>query len=199
MQSSEHIGALFQRYGGVMRRHELTQEGVHACTLHRMQKAGLIQKPRVGYYEWVAEEGPNEAALILRLFPEAVMCMQSALYVYEYTDRVPSCWHLAVPQDAARSKYSRNYPRVKAYFRTPESLQLGVTTATIEGKEMPIYDRERTICDCIAQRNRMDREIFVKAIRAYCEDSRRNIPRLMEYAARLRLEKTTRDIISLWQ
>lgn len=199
MKSVETISDVFSRYGWVLRRKELTLEGVSACTLRRMERDGWIVRPRAGYYEWVFQPGNSELTLVRRLFPEAILCMHSALYIYGYTDRVPTLWHLSAPLRATRSKYRRAYPRVKGYFLIPETLALGKTETEWDGQIVPVYDRDRTICDCIARRKRMDREIFNKALRAYCEDPQRDISRLMEYARKLNIERPATEIISLWQ
>ena len=61
-----------------------------------------------------------------------------------------------------------------------------------------MYDKERTICDCLRYRNKMDREIFNKAIQNYINDSTKNIPKLMEYAEKLRVKKLVKDLIGVW-
>lgn len=199
MKSIETIAEIFSRYGWVMRRKELTQESVSAYTLQRLERDGFIVRSRPGYYEWLLQPGNSELSLVMRLFPEAVLNMHSALYIYGYTDRVPSLWHLAAPLQATRSKYQQAYPRVQGYFLVPESLALGISETEYNGQQVRVYDRDRTICDCIARRNRMEREIFNKAIRSYCEGPKRDIARLMDYARKLNIEQPTRNIFGLWQ
>ena len=48
--------------------------------------------------------------------------MDSALYLYEFTDCIPRSWHLAVPYEASRTTYKLAYPKVKPYFRNAQSL-----------------------------------------------------------------------------
>lgn len=199
MHTIDDIAKLFHEHGGILRRAILTKSGIHGGTLKRLAEAGLIQKVRTGYYEWVADGGVDEMTIVQKFFPEGIFCLHSALYLYEYTDRIPRFWHLAVPYESSRTKYKLDYPSVKPYFRNAQSLAMGLTSMRINGKEVPVYDRERTICDCISRRNRMDKEIFVKAIRAYCEDSKRDIATLMQYARLLNVEKPTKEIIGLWQ
>lgn len=199
MHSEESIATLFHRHNGVMTRSELARAGLHSRTLQRFITSGWIARPRSGFYEWIADDGPDEIALLLRIFPEGIVCLHSALFVHGYTDRVPNAWHLAVPLNATRSKFCQAYPPVKPHFRTPHSLTLGSTHVEFSGHRVPVYDKERTICDCIAHRNRMDREIFIKAIRAFRSDPKRNIARLMHYAHLLRIKRTASDIIELCQ
>ena len=76
---------------------------------------------------------------------------------------------------------------------------MGLTCMRVIGEEVPVYDRDRAICYCIARRNPMDKEYFVKAIRAYCEDPKRDIATLMRYAWLLNVETPTKESIGLWQ
>ena len=77
-------------------------------------------------------------------------------------------------------------------------MTLGVEIVRIEDIELKIFNRERVICDCLRQENKMDGEIFNKAIQAYIKDSKKNIPRLMEFAKILRTENKVRKMIGVW-
>jgi len=47
-----------------------------------------------------------------------------------------------------------------------------------------VYDKERTICDVLRYVNKMDREIFNKALKNYINDNTKNIQRILEYSIR---------------
>jgi len=97
-----------------------------------------------------------------------------------YSDRTPYAWHLAVSKDSGKSRFKIDYPFVRPYFVEPRLLNMGLTSGEIDGNPVRIYDKERTICDCLRYRNKMDREIFVKAIQGYVNDTSKNIPRIMK-------------------
>ena len=46
--------------------------------------------------------------------------------------------------------------------------------------------------------NKMDKEIFNKAIQNYVVDPKKNIPNLMQYAKVLRVQKKVKDLIGVW-
>ena len=77
-------------------------------------------------------------------------------------------------------------------------MKLGVDIAYIENTQLNIFNKEHIICDCLRQKNKMDAEIFNKAIQAYVNDSEKNIPRLMEYAKLLHTESKVRNLIGVW-
>ena len=72
------------------------------------------------------------------------------------------------------------------------------TVGAIDGHEVRIYDKDRLICDCLRYRNKMDKEIFNKAIQNYVKDSKKNISSLMQYAKVLRVQKRVKDLIGVW-
>ncbi len=106
----------------------------------------------------------HRVAAIARLFPDAVVCMESALLYYGYTDRTPGTWCLVVDKHSTKSRYNIDYPKVKPFYIPKEQMLLGVETVMIEKTEIKIFNRERLICDCLRQENKMDAEIATCAI-----------------------------------
>ena len=71
------------------------------------------------------------------------------------------------------------------------------TLADFNGVALPIYDRERTICDCFKYRSRLDHEIFRKALNAYAKDEKKNLQNLSIYAKKLRVYKKVNELMSV--
>jgi proline dehydrogenase len=63
---------------------------------------------------------------------------------------------------------------------------------------MRIYDRERVICDCLRQMNKMNRETFNTAIQAYVADPKKKIKNLSSYAKQLRVYNKAQNVIGVW-
>ena len=87
---------------------------------------------------------------------------------------------------------------IKAYRVDSELITLGEANGEIDSQKVRIYDRDRTICDVLRNMNKMDKEIFNKAIQGYVKDPKKNIPNLMQYAKALRVQKRLKDIIEVW-
>lgn len=198
MYDVQYYKEIFDRYGGIMRTTELAREKVFYDQRQQLIEDGYIEKIRRGYYQWVDPDDFSEAGLITRLFPDAILCMDTALRYYGYSDRTPAEWHLAVSKDSNKSRFNIDYPFVRPYYVEPAVLELGLTRGNIDGHEVDIYDKERLICDCLRYRNKMDKEIFNKAIRRYIMDPEKSIPRLMYYAEPLRVKRQVKDLIGVW-
>ena len=189
---------VFENYGGMMRTKDLEREKIRYRNVQQLIEAGVVEKVRYGYYQWVDPDDFSEVGTVIRLFPDAIFCMDTALRYYGYSDRTPGEWHLAVSKDSSKSRFNIDYPFVKPYYMEPTVLELGLTKGNVDGHEIRIYDKDRVICDCLRYRNKMDKEIFNKAIRTYIDDPGKNIPKLMEYAGSLRVKKIVKDLIGVW-
>ena len=198
MYDVQYYKEIFDRYGGMMRTTQLAEEKVFYPQREKLIADGYVEKVRRGYYQWVNPEDFSEAGTVIRLFPDAILCMETALRYYGYSDRTPGNWHLAVSKDSGKSRFNIDYPFVKPYYVEPAVLELGLTKGNIDGHEVRIYDKDRVICDCLRYRNKMDKEIFNKAVQNYIADPEKSIPKLMEYAGPLRVKKLAKDLIGVW-
>ena len=189
---------IFDAHNGIMKSKEIIENKIYNRFLKKLIDEGYVEKIKFGYYQWQDERAFSEATVIARLFPDAVICMESALQYYGYTDRTPSAWCLAVDKHSTKSRFSIDYPSVKPHYIPEEQMTLGAEIVNIEDTELKIFNRERVICDCLRQENKMDVEVFNKAIQAYIKDPKKNVPRLMEYAKILRTENKVRKMIGVW-
>ena len=189
---------IFDRYGGIMRTYQLKEEKIYYADIADLINAGLIEKVRTGYYQWIDPDNLSEVVTITRLYPDGILCMDTALLHYGYSDRTPAQWHIAVSKYSNRTRFKIDYPFIKPYYVAPEILEIGLCEQEIDGNKVKMYDKERVICDCLRYRNKMDKEVFNKAIQGYVSDTGKSIPKLMEYSVPLRCQKLVKDLIGVW-
>lgn len=197
-QDKTFLGKIFLNYNFTMTTAQLNKEKLYYRDIQRMLDEGLIEKVKRGYYHWIEDYGTSEVALINSLFPDAVFCMETALFYYKYSDRNPAEWNITVDKNTSRQRTNIDYPFVKAYRVEPALLSLGETDGIIEFTKVRIYDRDRIVCDVLRNMSKIDKEIFNKAIQNYVKDPQKNIPNLMEYAKALRVQKKVNDFIGVW-
>ena len=122
--------------------------------------------------------------------------MESALDYYGYIKRTPSAWQIAVSDKTRRDRFKIVYPSIKPHFVKQDKYSIGIVKGEVAGIKIKVYDRERTICDCLFHKNKMDSEVFNDAIKNYLNDPNKNVARLGEYANVLHVEKKVRDKIN---
>ncbi len=194
----EILRRIFSDYDYIMTTAQLNAEKLYYRDIQRMLKDGLIEKVKRGYYHWIEDYGKSEVVIINSLFPDAVLCMETALFYYRYSDRNPAEWNITIDKNTSRQRTKIDYPFVRAYRIEPALLSIGETKGEIDFTEVRIYDRDRTICDVLRNMNKMDKEVFNKAIQNYVKDPKKNIPNLMQYAKELRVQKRVKDLIGVW-
>lgn len=194
----DNLKEIFSAYNNVMSTAELKAKKIYYSDIQQFLQEGFIEKIRRGYYHWIEEFDGSEIVIINKLFPDAVLCMETALFYYGYSDRNPAEWNIAIDKNASRQRTKIDYPFIKAYRVEPSLLTLGESIGKIDLSEVRIYDRDRTICDVLRNMNKMDKEIFNKAIQNYINDPKKNVPNLMMYAKELRVQKRVKDLIGVW-
>ena len=60
------------------------------------------------------------------------------------------------------------------------------------GNTVCAYNMERTICDIVQNKNKMDIQVFQIALKEYVGNDKKNIPALMHYAKELNVNKIIR-------
>jgi hypothetical protein len=187
----------FNKRGGVLKTSELNALGISSRKIKKLLEKNIIKKIKRGYYELSNSINPDEV-IIARLFPNAVIFLESALIYYGYTDRIPSAWQIAVDKDSEKSQYKIEYPPIEPYYLEPKFLKIGVDTIQVEGVTIKIFDRDRTICDILRYENKLEKEVFSNAVQRYVKDQKKNIRKLFEYAELFNIKNKVQTYIGVW-
>ena len=183
--------------GGIAKTSDFVAAGIPAVDVVNLCNTGYLERIRHGYYQLADWDTSSEEQLIAALIPKAIICVESALFHYGYSDFAPRKWSIAVPRSMSRTKLDIDVLALQTYYVQSEIYELGKTTADFNGVILPVYDRERTICDCFKYRSRLDNEIFNKALNAYVNDSKKNLRNLSGYAKKLRVHKKVTELMEV--
>ena len=183
--------------GGIAKTSDFVAAGIPAVDIVNLCNTGYLERIRHGYYQLADGNTSSEEQLIAALIPKAIICVESALFHYGYSDFAPRKWSIAVPRSMSRTKLDIDVLALQTYYVQPEIYELGRVTDDFYGVKLSVYDRERTICDCFKYRSRLDHEIFSKAMNAYAKDEKKNLQNLSIYAKKLRVYKKVNELMSV--
>lgn len=183
--------------GGIAKSADFVAAGIRAVDVVNMCNAGYLDRVRHGYYKLAEHDTSSEEQLLATLIPKGIVCVESALFHYGYSDFVPRKWSIAVPRSMSRTKLDVDALALQPYYVQPELYELGKTEDIFDGVMLSVYDRERTICDCFKYRSRLDNEIFNKALNAYVKDKNKNLKNLSVYAKKLRVYKKVAELMEV--
>lgn len=187
----------FQKNGGILKTSELNSLGLSSRQIKKLLDDQVINKIKYGYYI-LSNMMPLEEVIISRMFPEAIIYLESALMYYNYTERVPDAWQITVKKHSNPDKYNIAHLPVKPFFIKEKYRKIGINSITIDNVHVKIYDREKTICDILRYENKLDNEVFTNAIKNYIKDENKNIRILMEYSKKLKVSTKAQKYIGVW-
>lgn len=183
--------------GGIAKSSDFVDAGMRAVDVVNMCNAGFLDRVRHGYYQLAEQPSVSEEQLLAALIPQGIVCVESALFHYVYSDFTPRKWSIAVPRSMSRAKLHVDALVLQPYYVQQDLYEIGKTTDNFDGIILSVYDRERTICDCFKYRSRLDSEMFNKAINAYANDKNKNLNNLSAYAKKLRVYKKVTDLMEV--
>ena len=186
-----------EKNGGIVKKEQLSALGIDYRRILDFVESKELIRIKNGYYTDRMDRFTEEE-LIAKLFPDALLCMESALYAYGYIVEKPNAWSLAVDKNTSKSRFHMEYPKVVPYYTEPEAMQIGASTIEVWGQSYQIYEKERLICDCLKYESKMDRQIFKEALQAYIRDEDKDISILMEYAKERKVVKKVQSMIGVW-
>ena len=197
MDKKEILKKVIENNGGIAKTSDFVANGINKYEVADFCKDGVIERIRRGFYQFTQNNSATEEKFIRELLPQGIVCAESALFHYGYSDFAPREWSIAVPRTASRTvKNIAEFP-IKAYYIQKEFYNLGKTTAVFNGVVLSVYDRERTVCDCFKYRTKLDNELFNKALNAYAADSQKNLANLSKYAKEMKLYSKVMNVMEV--
>lgn len=120
----------------------------------------------------------------------------TALYLHNMSDRIPLVYDITVPYNYSGNLL--NNANISLRYVKNDIFELGmIDIKTINELIVKCYDLERTICDIIKDKNRMDKEIYSKALKEYARNKNKDILKLVKYAKKLDIEDEVAELMEV--
>ena len=195
MTNQEKILNIVENNGGFITSKEIVKNNINKVFLSRLVKNGNLKRISTGYYG-LPNYIQDDFYRIQSKSKKAIYSLTTALYFHDLSDRTPLVLDITVPYDYNGSL--RNDKNVVLNFVKRELLDLGVIEITSPfGMKIKVYDIERTICDIIKNRKKVDAEILSKALKEYSYSKNKNLNKLMKYAKAMNVEKKVREYMEV--
>lgn len=161
--------------------------GISSATLNHYVKTGNLKRISRGVYQ--GTDSPSYAGrwgdLLEAIYSTGgTICLVSALAVYDLTEEIPRQHWIGIRHGT--SVKSNNLIKIVRF----RDMALGKIEIKLDGTQVPIFDRERTLIDAFRL---LSRETAIKALRmalAIKGKNRLDLKKLEAYAKRLRFDIT---------
>ncbi len=180
---------VFKKKGGILRTSQALKEGIHPTTLYDLRNQGKIETMGRGIYKLadISLQGDPDIIQVASRFPNAVICLVSALYIHELTTQIPRSVNLAIKEGTHQPRVSS--PPTTFFVMSEKSFEIGIKEMDFHGVKVKIYDAEKTVVDCFKFRTRVGLDVAIDALKSWKEKRGKNITKLLEYARICRVEK----------
>lgn len=171
--------------------------GYSRHNLSELTKSGQLERLRPGLYQ-LKGKVIDDFVLISSNSNRIIFSQQTALYLHDLSDRIPNVFHISVPQGYNASHIKKRYEDLQVHYVKKDLYELGRTEIrSPQGNLIPVYDIERTICDIIIDREKIDKQIFTDAIKRYFNSPNKNLRRLIKYGRLFKIEDKIRKYMEV--
>ena len=176
---------------------EAEELGYTRHNLSELTESGQLERLRPGLYQ-LKGKVIEDFVLISSNSNRIIFSHQTALYLHDLYDRAPNVFHISVPQGYNASHIKKRYEDLQVHYVKKELYELGKTgIKSPQGNLIPVYDIERTICDIIIDREKIDKQIFTEAIKRYYKSPNKNLRRLIKYSRLFNIEDEIRKYMEV--
>jgi predicted transcriptional regulator of viral defense system len=168
-----------KRQGGYARMSELRSAGFQTRDIAKLYEQGSLEKVKAGLYKLSNSDVTSGYVDVSKAIPEAVIAVASALTFHELTTFNPSKVHIAIPHGAKPKEI--NFPPVEVYYFRNAQYEPGIELENIQGHNVRMYNREKTVCDMFRYRNKLGEDLALEGLQNYLNRSDSNLNELSNY------------------
>ena len=195
MKDEEKVLKIIKNNNGLVKTSDITSNSINKMSLLRLAEKGEIYRVERGLYI-EANKMEDPYYIFQYKCPKAVFSHETALYFHDLTDRTPNELMITIP-----SKYNSRLLKEKKYkfsYIKEELYELGkIKVKTPYGNEVYCYNIERTICDIVRDRSKIEDYQFVDALKRYVRLKNKDLTKLYEYAERFNIKEDVKKYIEV--
>lgn len=196
MTNFEKISKIIKSNGGYITGNDASKANIPTAILSEYIKKYNLVKHCPGFYS--TEEWIQDDYFILQYqYPKLVYSFHSAAYLHKLGDYIPTSLDVTAPKNYRPFPLPRE--GVILHTDTRDIIyKLGISEIeTIFGNKVKVYDIEKTVCDFIRNREKLDSESFVKCVTWYKKRKDKNVNRLMQYAKIMKVENKVNNLMEV--
>jgi predicted transcriptional regulator of viral defense system len=195
MNYLEKLEKLIQKQHGTVLSSDLDLYEIPRTYLQMMVADGKLERVDRGIY--VSTDAIEDEMYSMQTkYPKLIYSHETALYLHGLSDRTPFEYSASVP--SGYKVVGSMAERFKIYYIKKELHELGVETVqSSHGNPIKTYNIERTICDLIRSRNRIDVQILNEALKRFVKLKSADLSMLMDYAKKLRIDAVLKNYLEV--
>lgn len=170
--------------GIVFRTKDLNEQGISNYEISKMLEEGLLSKVYQGVYS-LSDLSKIKLSDINVIVENGIISLVSAAAYYKLTTGEEGKITITLNREQKPPKLP--YELFCYYYTASKFYEVGLDVIDQDGRQIKIYDMERTVCDIVKHRSKYDLALVRKVISNYLLREDRDIAKLKAYAQELRV------------
>lgn len=195
MDHLQKLEALIKKQNGTVLSSDLDKLSIPRIYLTKMVKENKLERVSRGVYTQL-DTIEDEMYILQKKYKKFIFSHETALFLHDLSDRTPLKYCVTVPSGTKISEKLSS--RLKIYYIKNDFHLLGVVESkTAFGNPIKIYNTERTICDILRSKSRIDQQIFRDALKRFGRSKQIDFYLLSDYSKKFKGERSLRTYIEL--
>lgn len=190
------IEDLLRKNNGLLKASDARLMGIDNKILQRLTKVGELERVAHGLYLG-ANYIEDEYLIAQYRCTRGIFSHETALFFHNLSDRTPFRLTMTVPS-GYYSRIITDKDSYQFFYCKPELHELGITTVQSPfGNSVRVYNKERTICDCIKKKDKLDADLVLSAVKQYMGELGNDYALLLKYADMFKIRESVKQYLEV--
>lgn len=191
----ERLRKLLKEQHGIIQTSDLAELEIPRTYLSILERNGEIERISRGIYR-APNSIEDEMFSFQARYKASIFSHETALYLHDLTDRTPLFFSVTVPSGYHSNSLKKSGSKI--YYVNRALFALGVEFMnSSQGNEIRATGLERTICDILRSRNKVDIQIVNDSLKRYARSKEKNIDLLYRYARQFGIHNIAREYLEI--
>ncbi len=195
MSNLNKILEMARNNNGMLTSRMVDDAGIARTYLKLLVDSKKLEKSARGVYV-LPEVIEDEFVRYQSQYKKGIYSKETALFLHDLTDRTPIVFSMTFPENYNLTKVKID--GIKADRANDPYYSLGIVTVlSPSGNNVQAYDIEKTLCDILRPRSKIETSIVNEAFKRYLSRNNKNIPKLSKYAKQLKVDLKIRQYLEV--
>lgn len=194
MNKKDLIENILKSNNGIVSTEQIVEAGISKPLFYKYVKDNNMDMLYHGIY--AASDAWIDSMYVLFLrCPSVIFSHEEALFIHDLTDREPLVHSVTV-----KTGYNPSNIKdiAKVYTVKKDLYDMGrIEVVNSFGNTVPVYNLERTMCDIVRNRSRIEMQDYQSAIKGYLLRKDKDIDQLMRYAKKFKVDKIIKGFMEV--
>ncbi len=188
----QKLNDLIKKTNGVLKYSDLVQLGYNQRQIRNLEKNKIIERVGKGIYAH-KDYFPDMLRVYQMDNSKLIYSHETAAYLHDLTDRFPRIFSVTTES----GYHLRKKDKLKVHYIKKDLFKLGIEEIkNASGNIIKSYDKERTVCDIIRNKDKIELQVYAEIIQNYF-NGKVKLNKLSRYAKKLGISNKVAEVVTL--